>query len=130
MGMHVRDAAARRRYGNRPWIALTAAVLFAGLFLQITMLSRISSVSKRASALESETARLNREAVNLELRVNEFHNLDRIAERAQQMGMVQPDEAQIRAVRVEKTDADTSTQAAGASGGEKVLNEDFPGGEG
>ena len=114
--MHVRVDGVRRQCGNRPWIALTAVVLFAGLFLQITMLSRVSSVSKRASALERETARLNHEAVNLELRVNEFHNLDRIAARAQEMGMVQPDESQIRAVRVEHTDADTSTQAAGASG--------------
>lgn len=128
--MHVRDAAARRRCGNRPWIAAAAAVLFAGLFLQITMLSRLSSVSKRASVLESETARLKREAVNLELRVNEFHNLDRIAARAQELGMVQPDETQIRAVRVETTDADTSTHAAGDSGEEKLLNEDSPGGEG
>ena len=128
--MHVSDAAARQRGGNRLWIALTAAVLFAGLFLQITMLSRLSSVSKRASALERETSALKREAVNLELRINEFHNLDRIAARAQEMGMVQPDETQIRTVRVEKTDEDTSTQAAGDSGGEKALNDDIPGGEG
>ena len=128
--MHVRVDAVRRQCGNRPWIALTAAVLFAGLFLQITMLSRVSSVSKRASALERETAALRREAVNLELRVNEFHNLDRIAERAQEMGMAQPDETQIRAVRVEETDEDTSTQAAGDYGGEKALNDDIPGGEG
>ena len=128
--MHVRVDGARRQCGNRPWIALTAVVLFAGLFLQITMLSRVSSVSKRTSALERETARLNREAVNLELRVNEFHNLDRIAARAQELGMVQPDETQIRAVRVETTDADTSTHAAGDSGEEKLLNEDSPGGEG
>lgn len=97
-------------------------MLFAGLFMQITMLSRISSVSKQASALERETNALNREAVNLELRVNESHNLDRIAARAQELGMVQPDETQIRSVRVEETDADTSTQTAGDSGGEKVLN--------
>ena len=128
--MSVRFCAAPRRYGGMLWIAAVAVVLFAGLFMQITMLSRVSSVSKRASALERETARLNREAVNLELRVNEFHNLDRIAVRAQEMGMVQPDESQIRAVRVEVTDADTSTQAAGASGEEKLPNEDFPGGEG
>ena len=128
--MRVRVDAARRRDGNRLWIALTAAVLFAGLFLQITMLSRLSSVSKRASALEKETSALKREAVNLELRINEFHNLDRIAARAQEMGMVQPDETQIRAVRVEKTDEDTSTQTAGNSGGENALNDDIPGGEG
>ena len=79
---------------------------------------------------ERETAALRREAVNLELRVNEFHNLDRIAARAQEMGMAQPDETQIRAVRVEETDEDTSTQAAGESGGEKALNDDIPGGEG
>ena len=120
----------RRRSGNRLWIALTAVVLFAGLFLQITMLARISSVSKRASVLEKEASALNREAANLELRVNEYHNLDRITVRAQELGMVQPDETQIRAVRVEETDADTSTQAAGISGAEKALNENFPGGEG
>ena len=128
--MNGRIVALRRRWGNRPWIALAAAVLFAGLFMQITMLSRISSVSKQASALERETNALNREAVNLELRVNESHNLDRIAARAQELGMVQPDETQIRAVRVEETDADTSTQTAGDSGGKKALNENFPGGEG
>ena len=128
--MRVRDDGVLRCDGNRLWIALTAVVLFAGLFLQITMLSRVSSVSKRASALEKETAALKREAANLELRVNELHNLDRIAACAQEMGMVQPDETQIRAVRVEKTDEDTSTQAAEDSGGEKALNEDIPGGEG
>ena len=53
--MHVRVDGARRQCGNRPWIDLTAAVLFAGLFLQITMLSRVSSVSKRASGVPWRT---------------------------------------------------------------------------
>ncbi len=129
--MSVRRAGLTRRSGGWLWIVAAAVVLFAGLFSQITMLSRVSAVSKRAAAVDREIAALNREAGALELRVNEYHNLDQIAARAQQLGMEQPDETQIRAVRVEKSDAEyTSTQAAGDSGGEKVLNGNFPGGEG
>ena len=125
--MDGRSDGARRRSGNRLWIALTAVVLFAGLFLQITMLSRVSSVSKRASVLEAETVRLQREAINLELCVNEAHNLEHIAARAQQLGMVLPDETQIRAVRVKRTDAAASS---GISDGEQARSEDQPGTEG
>lgn len=118
--------AAGQRGGGWIWIAAAAVVLFAGMFGQITMLSRISSVSKQAAKVDREIATLNKEADNLELSVNETHNLEQIAARAQQLGMEQPDETQIRAVRVEKSNVEnTSTQAAGASGAEKVLNEAF-----
>lgn len=100
---------------------LAAVVLFAGLFAQITMLSRISSQSKRASAVEREIAELSASAENLELSINQYHNLEAIAARARQMGMEQPDETQIRVVRVARVNAqDTSTQTAERSGGEKV----------
>ncbi|MDY5221473.1 MAG: cell division protein FtsL [Eubacteriales bacterium] len=99
--MSVRFCAAPRRYGGMLWIAAVAVVLFAGLFMQITMLSRISSVSKQTAAVQAQTSALAREEANLELRVNEFHNLEQIAARAQQLGMESPDETQIRAVCVE-----------------------------
>lgn len=120
-----------RRSGGWLWIAAVAVVLFAGMFLQIAMLSRVSAVSKGAAAVDREIAALNKEAGELELRINEYHNLEQIAARARQLGMEQSDETQIRAVRVEKSDAEyTSTQAAADRGGEKVLSENFPGGEG
>ncbi|MBQ8507015.1 MAG: septum formation initiator family protein [Clostridia bacterium] len=80
---------------------IAAAVLFLGLFVQITMLSRISEKSKQASALEKEIVMLSAEADNLELGINQYHNLEKIAARAQTMGMVQPDETQIRVVSVD-----------------------------
>ena len=108
---------------NRRLLILAALVLFAGLFLQITMLSRISLQSKRASAVERELIELNANAENLELSINQYHNLEAIAARAQQLGMEQPDETQIRVVSVAKINReDTSTQTAEGFGGEKVLN--------
>ncbi len=108
---------------NRRLLILAALVLFAGLFLQITMLSRISLQTKRASAVEKELVELNANAQNLELSINQYHNLEAIAARAQQLGMEQPDETQIRVVNVAKINQeDTSTQTAGSFGGEKVLN--------
>ena len=108
---------------NRTLLILVGIVLFAGLFLQITMLSRISLQSKRASAVEWELEELSANAENLELSINQYHNLEVIAARAQQLGMEQPDETQIRVVSVAKINPeDTSTQTAEGFGGEKVLN--------
>ncbi len=82
-------------------LALLAAMLFIGSFAQLTMLSRLSALGKRAAALERELARMRTEAGSLELRVNQYHNLESIALRAREMGMEQPDETQLRAARLE-----------------------------
>ena len=87
---------------SRLLAALLAIVLFAGMFAQVTMLSRISEKRKRASKLQREIARLNTEADNLELAINQYHNLEQIALLAQQMGMEQPDETQIRVLSAQK----------------------------
>ena len=115
----------RRRDVRRSRMLLVAAgfVLFAGLFMQITMLARISSQSKTASSLESEIEELAANAENLELNINQYHNLDSIRERARELGMDQPDETQIRVVNVARSNVeDTSTQAAGNVGAESILN--------
>lgn len=114
---------ARQAARGRKLMILAAAVLFVGLFVQITMLSRISYQNKRASALERELTELSANAENLELSINQYHNLEAIAARAKQMGMEQPNETQIRVVRVARNDMqDTSAQSAENLGGEKVLN--------
>ncbi len=113
----------RRLVRKRTLLVLAALVLFAGLFVQITMLSRISYQSKRASAVEKELTELRASAENLELSINQYHNLETIAARAQQLGMEQPDETQIRVVSVAKSASqDTSTQSVENTDGEKVLN--------
>ena len=115
----IRRGAGRRR----ALILLAASVLFAGLFMQISMLSRISAPIKRAAVLEKETSELNANAENLELCINQYHNLDSIAARARQLGMQKPDASQIRVVRVEKpSNENTSVQAAEAADGLSAVN--------
>ena len=108
---------------NRALLILAGIVLFTGLFVQITMLARISSQTKRASSLEWEIEELSANAENLELNINQYHNLDSIAVRARQLGMEQPNETQIRVVSVARSNVeDTSTQAAGNIGAESIPN--------
>jgi len=107
---------------SRILMLAVAVVLVAGLFAQITMLARISSQSKQVSRLEKEITELSANAENLELSINQYHNLENIAARAQQLGMEQPDETQIRVVTVACGEEDTSIQTVEAIDGEKVLN--------
>lgn len=113
----------RRAAWNRRLLIVAALVLFAGLFLQITMLARISSQSKQASALEREIMELSASAENLELSINQYHNLDAIEQRARQLGMEQPGDTQIRVVRVAQSETEnTSAQTVERIDGEKVQN--------
>lgn len=108
---------------SRVMMLAVAVVLFAGLFAQITMLSRISSQSKQASRLEKEITELSANAENLELSINQYHNLENIAARAQQLGMEQPNATQIRVVNVARSNSEnTSTQTVELIDGQKVLN--------
>ena len=125
--MNMRYAQPRRSKRETAWnrvlLVLAAAVLFVGLFMQITMLSRISSQSKQASALEREIVELSANAENLELSINQYHDLDTIEVRARQLGMEEPTDTQIRVVSVVQTESEnTSIQAVELIDGEKVLN--------
>ena len=122
MTMQNAKSARRRRDAARSRVLLILAgvILFTGLFVQITMLARISSQTKRASNLEGEIEELSANAENLELNINQYHNLDSIAVRARQLGMEQPDETQIRVVNVVRSSVDTSIQAVENIGAESI----------
>lgn len=125
--MSMRYAQPRRSKREMAWsrvlLILAAAVLFVGLFMQITMLSRISSQNKQASALEEEILELSASAENLELSINQYHNLDNIELRARQLGMEEPTDTQIRVVSVVQAETEnTSIQAVELIDGEKVQN--------
>ena len=125
MTMQRAKALQRRRNAvrSRALMVLAGIVLFTGLFVQITMLARISAQSKRAATLEGEIEELSANAENLELNINQYHNLESIAVRARQLGMEQPDETQIRVVSVAMTNSgNTSTQAAENIGAESMQN--------
>lgn len=117
------NRARREAARSRILLIVAAIILIAGLFLQITMLARISSQNKAASAMEKEIVELSASADNLELSINQHHNLKQIAVRAVEMGMSRPSETQIRVVSVARSEAqNTSTQMAERIGGEEILN--------
>jgi len=107
---------------SRVLLVIAAMILVAGLFLQITMLAKISSQNKAAAAMEKEIIELSASADNLELSINQHHNLQQIAVRAQQLGMSRPTESQIRVVSVARSAGNTFTQTAENIGGEEILN--------
>lgn len=113
---------ARQRRFTRFLMCLFALVLFVGMFSQITMLAKISGQQKQISRVEKQIRDLSANADNLNLCLNQFQNLDRIAARAQQMGMERPNETQIRVVSLPGTIENTSTQSVENIGAEEMFN--------
>lgn len=113
----------RRRQGrraNRGLVAALVVLVFAGVVMQITLLARLSGQRKEQASVEREIRVLSAQVENMNLSINSFHNLDRIAARAEQLGMGQPEETQIRVVNVPGILGDTSTQSAEAVGAEEI----------
>lgn len=121
MNMQMRSGAAVRRDAkiSRILKLTIAVVLFAGLFLQITMLARISSQDKKASSLEKEISDMQANVDNLERSISDYHNLHDIENRALALGMQLPEDRQIRVVRVAQTGQDTPAQMASIAGSEE-----------
>ena len=112
---------ARERRQGRILAAVFAAVLFIGVFSQIAMLARLSGQNKAILAVEKEIRSLDASADNLNLSLNQYHNLERIALRAARLGMEQPKETQIRVVNLPEVLENTSTQSAEAIGAEEMM---------
>ena len=113
---------ARERRTSRILMAVFALVLFIGVFAQIAMMAKLSGQNKRLVETRKEIKVLSASADNLNLSLNQYHNLDRIAARAQQLGMEQPDETQLRVVNLPTVIDSTSTQSADSSGAEEMID--------
>ena len=112
--------AARRRRSGRPMVIIMAAMLVVCLFVQITMLARISSGNKQISKVQREITELSANAENLQRSINQHHNLEEIAVLASRLGMQRPDATQIRVVSV-AYDQNNPTYSAEAIG-EEIRN--------
>ena len=107
---------------NRLLMAAFALVLFIGVCAQIAMMARLSGQNKLVVQTRKEIKALSASADNLNLGLNQYHNLERIAARAQQLGMEQPDETQLRVVNLPTVIDSTSTQSADSSGAEEMID--------
>ena len=112
----------REKRLNRALMLVFALVLFIGVFPQIALMARLSGQSKQVAETRKEIKALNASADNLNLSLNQYHNLQRIAARAQQLGMEQPDETQLRVVNLPGLIDSTSTQSADNSGAEEMID--------
>jgi len=108
------------RRTNRTLIMVFVAVLLIGAFSQVAMIARITGQNKRVRAVETEIRNLSANADNLNLSLNQFRSLDRVAMRAQQLDMEQPAEGQIRVVSLPGMLQNTSTQSAENIGAEEM----------
>ena len=110
----------RIRHANRTLIMVFVAVLVIGAFTQIAMIARITGQNKQVQAVELQIRDLSANAENLNLSLNQFKNLERVAARAEKLGMEQPTEGQIRVVRLPSALENTSTQSAGNTSAEEM----------
>ena len=108
------------RRTNRMLIMVFVAVLLIGAFAQVAMIARITGQNKRVRAVETEIRNLSANADNLNLSLNQFRNLDRVAARAAKLGMEEPTGDQIRVVRLPAALENTSTQSAGNTSAEEM----------
>ncbi len=107
---------------NRLLMAAFALVLFIGVCAQIAMMARLSGQNKLVVQTRKEIRALSASADNLYLGLSQYHNLERIAARAEQLGMEQPDETQLRVVNLPTVIDSTSTQSADSSGAEEMID--------
>ena len=112
----------RERRTSRALMIAFALVLFIGVFAQIAMMAKLSGQNKQVVQTQKEIKALSASADNLNLGLSQYHNLNRIAARAQQLGMEQPDETQLRVVNLPTLVDDTSTQSADNSGAEEMMD--------
>lgn len=101
-------------------LALAAVVLFCGLFAQIAVRAQISGQAKQIAAVQAQIHALNADADNLNLCINQHHNLETIGRRALAMGMEQPTDDQLRVVSLPVVHGDTSTQTVANIDGEEI----------
>ena len=117
-----RSRRARDKGLNRLLMVVFALVLFLGVVSQIAMMARLSGQSKQVVETQREARSLSASADNLNLSISKYHDLERIAARAAQLGMERPGESQLRVVNLPGLAGNTSTQSADSTGAEEMMD--------
>jgi cell division protein FtsL len=100
-------------------MAIFAVILFAGLFLQVAMMARLSGQTKSSQNLEAEIRDLTARQGNYELSLSQFKSLERLQADAARLGMTKPTEGQIRVVNLPVVN-NTSAQTAEGLSDERI----------
>lgn len=111
----------RERRLTKVLLIAAALVFFCGLFGQIALRAQLSGQNKQLASLEKEIQALSANAANLDLSINQRHNLDEIGRKAILLGMEQPDESRLRVVSLPQANGGTSAQTVLNDGGEEKI---------
>ena len=111
----------RERQLTKVLLIAAALVFFCGLFGQIALRAQLSGQNKQLASLEKEIQALSANAANLDLSINQRHNLDEIGRKAILLGMEQPDESRLRVVSLPQANGETSAQTVLNDGGEEKI---------
>ena len=111
----------RERRLTKVLLIAAALVFFCGLFGQIALRAQLSGQNKQLASLEKEIQALSANAANLDLNINQRHNLDEIGRKAILLGMEQPDERRLRVVSLPQASGETSAQTVLNDGGEEKI---------
>ena len=111
----------RERRLTKVRLIAAALVFFCGLFGQIALRAQLSGQNKQLASLEKEIQALSANAANLDLSINQRHNLDEIGRKAILLGMEQPDESRLRVVSLPQASGETSAQTVLNDGGEEKI---------
>ncbi len=111
----------RERRLAKVLLIAAALVFFCGLFGQIALRAQLSGQNKQLASLEKEIQALSANAANLDLSINQRHNLDEIGRKAILLGMEQPDESRLRVVSLPQANGETSAQTVLNDGGEEKI---------
>ena len=111
----------RERRLTKVLLIAAALVFFCGLFGQIALRAQLSGPNKQLASLEKEIQALSANAANLDLSINQRHNLDEIGRKAILLGMEQPDESRLRVVSLPQANGETSAQTVLNDGGEEKI---------
>lgn len=111
----------RERRLTKVLLIAAALVFFCGLFGQIALRAQLSGQNKQLALLEKEIQALSANAANLDLSINQRHNLDEIGRKAILLGMEQPDESRLRVVSLSQANGETSAQTVLNDGGEEKI---------
>ncbi|MBQ8972322.1 MAG: hypothetical protein IJ074_04505 [Clostridia bacterium] len=90
----------------RRWFALGVFV-FCALAALIAAV-RLGGQNRELRAVENELEQLERETQNLEMCIRQAYNLNSIGQRAELLGMQQPEEEQLRVIRLPQLPGDTT----------------------
>ena len=111
----------RERRLTKVLLIAAALVFFCGLFGQIALRAQLSGQNKQLASLEKEIQALSANAANLDLSINQRHNLDEIGRKAILLGMEQPNESRLRVVSLPQANGETSAQTVLNDGGEEKI---------